>query len=101
MVLATHQRQFVDAADRVLMLDSSGFMQGFGTAAELQEMGLLEKLNAASKAVLIDKTDATVDAADVTVSATAETSAREGSGKTAEHVLVMPEDREIGVVSKA
>ena len=87
------------AAAKVLLLDSSGLMQGFGTAAELRQQGLLD---AATVHVAAAAGEAEADVTDITVS-TAPAPAADalcGGGKAAEHTLVVPEDREIGVVSR-
>jgi ATP-binding cassette subfamily C (CFTR/MRP) protein 4 len=92
VVLATHQKQFVDAADRVLLLNADGSLRGMGTAAEMRQQGFLEEL-----AVSVDDITTEVVAASTTGEDT-----KEGTGTgNKEHTLVVPEDREIGVVSKS
>lgn len=95
VIVATHQRQFVDEADRVMILDETGNMRALGTAAELRTQGHLEPIATSQTAPVCadDRNQVPPDILDTDIDAVKFTEV--------EHRLIVDEDREIGVVSNA
>lgn len=93
VVLATHQQQFADEADLVLVLDENGHMCALGTAAELREQGQL--------AAIVPSDQAQVPAADAGDEDPPSMDVTKSDKEATEHRLVVDEDREVGVVSTA